>query len=1128
MAEANTDVDIDNVSALYQISTFYTQVHRTAAVAGPGSSIYTFEKFKEGRELLSSVAAWNNSGRSSIHPDSERYLWPVEGSDELAYFRNGFDRLIRGLRDELRDSVFSGEYEAWNELFQRCPNVLEVAVTAYNMHDPGYTKEKAAVAMQYHVRVGEISSLHGDEVTVNIDGDQGVHDYPFEEVWIRIGRRRGSPSLTLSVWGTRLRGHWHNSDFTDRNLFCNDSSTTSEIKRFKKVESLEKETITNEIRMAWIAVFKKQHILQQWTRHSRVSSSDATETAAGTAEGDEPAVEVSKVRMLDYRVIRLPRALAGNIQAEDGEIPGRSTLLANFGFKELVMTYSFRDCSDHMQHVAVVKLQYLAPGCDVEDMDGYEEYEVHLTPEDTSKSVNLQIAIQQQAGPHMSCRAMMPEEYAEVFSKLYTDHRLSGNNQNFKLVTQFGMQCDVTSELDTQELLFVTENYVINARKGYKDGGVRTLQEAGYVFEAGLFLKHTNSGMSTTGFPRLRGIDYDRRYNGDTNACKGRRRLVLKEYLEMMVAFFGPVNGPAVLCTQGMVWAGMLYSEWQEMDGCFPVSFLLSTAANYGKTTACRGFQASQGMLPKLSGSCSTVSGFLSTLNATGGITFIMDDFATELTNKNTTNNWKETLKSVHDANSVTQHQKTRTPRSAALLTSNMTLQGHDEPLQTRLFTVEFHKPPEDLAYLASRFKDSYRNIGSLIPDILSIRWEGVLDKQYIDELEAFLMVYVMALSIPSRIALHLKKPMYYVLLLSQVLRPTANPMNSGNTEQDSLSDSEYAIAYMQHWLDHNLFGYLIDVQMRHYHAFVPQLDMWQKFLKIVSLTWQGCDRNSRISLHHHNMAFVDRNFDGGSVVVNNPVSFCCLVVTDVLRICRHYYPEACAHFTTQHLLSVQPQWLLDSYYQTGSIGFWGGGLPITRTVSEGDESSRETHVRLMSWDEVVQIPDMHVRKDCIFFPKSLLNVDATAHQPGFDDLVTNWRDVTIERDMQTVNLYNELTDGSWPGYRALDLFTDYDGDDDDDDGGDDDDEDDDEDDDNNDPQSKRPRINPVASSVMQQIHEVARQDEDFDNRRAHALLDALAADGGDETEEEDEEEEDEDDAEVSPHNYMDLQAIEE
>ena len=62
----------------------------------------------------------------------------------------------------------------------------------------------------------------------------------------------------------------------------------------------------------------------------------------------------------------------------------------------------------------------------------------------------------------------------------------------------------------------------------------------------------------------------------------------------------------------------------------------------------------------------------------------------------------------------------------------------------------------------------------------------------------------------------------------------------------------------------------------------------------------------------------------------------------------------------------------------------------------------------------------------------------------------------------------------------------------------------------------------------MQQIHEVARQDEDFDNRRAHALLDALAADGGDETEEEDEEEEDEDDAEVSPHNYMDLQAIEE
>ena len=1095
---ASQTVDIDDLPFRFQISTYYTSVHRSSE---NGESVFTSEKLRSESELLASVCAWNHECHDRTHRDNRRHLWPMSESKEFVKLHAAFTRLILLIRERLPHK-FTGDWSNWNDLLQHCPSVMEIAVNAYN-RDPGYSAKKAGMALHYHVRMGDLS-LTLDEMPVQVEGDRCHGGLQFGEVWIRFRRMAKAHTLQMTVWGTRVRQSWHLPSIVDSPLFANGDDGQAQIKRFRTIV-LEADDLTGEFKPAWNNLFLKHKIVQNIDGNTYRQNGCAHESnqpdVAVDAGGEEPEIEKTRVRMRRHQVFRLPRAR----QSDNGEnADPQCTIVSNFGFSRIVTVYKYRDADEQCQVASKILLEYLK-GDDPEDDDHYQQCTVTLAPKDTVQTKDLHVAIQNQAGQHFSCRQMWPEEFASIYNKLYRDYLQTGG-QVHKMITMFGAQADSIDDLDQDQVDFVFENCCVSYKHGYRLP-VLDLDQAGYVLERTQFRRITTSGMSVSGFPRLRCRDWHA-FVGMDHTQRTNRMQLFRSYFDTTARFYGGENGPGVLWTQCMVWAGLSFLEWHSIDKCFPITYLLSTQGNVGKTTALYAMCSSLGLSQQsLAGNSTSISGFLSQLNAMSGLMFIVDDFQSELTNNNASRSaqstWKEIFKGVHDANCTTQHNRVRLTRSCALVSANMELHSHDEPLQTRLFTVEFMQPPDQMAVDPEEYEEVYKDISCLLPDVLGMKWDGKLDNVFIQEVQKFIMVFTNHLKIPSRVAKHLKKSMYYMLLVSRTLRGCRNPRNSLDPAVNQLSHEAWENQFLTRWYDQNVFGYMVNVQLRRYWNYVAQKDMWKKFIGILARVDLCCDRNSKMSLHHHNMVTVRRNADGGSLVTGEGVEFCAVVLADALKVCKHHCSNECAHMVYEHLSTVQPRWLKIAPFFFGSEKFWSGGLPITRTVTEGEGETRTSSVTLLHWDDVEDA--LKTQKPCCFFPKHLLSSVTEGHRDFAAELGgLDWKTISIDtiRDgnHMAVNLYNEVLNDTWPGKRVYPWEVEMYSSDEEDEA----DEDDDDDDDNSrnetgNSQKRAKTTNEQTSgenfNVFNAMHDVLMQDQQAETQRMQNMAPAEDSD---------------------------------
>jgi len=1065
MEDEEDRICVDDVNAQplrYQITYRYTHWN--------DENVFTFDKFQQARELLDSRAGWLNKNKDEHHADNKRHLWCLPQSPEMVYFAPAFQRLISCIRSECAEKLDHTDWCNWQQLFDMCPDIMEVAVKAYNT-DAGYTSTTCARDLHYYVRIGK--QVDGVEEPVTVDHDTGRD--PSTEVWIRIGRSREIGTINnMSVFMSCLRGNMHLSGWLTRPFLCNDEMGHDQLRRFRSI-TLEKGDLKSGGVIAWNAVFKQQRILQNHLRAASrrstpnaegIYASQPTSSAAGTITGEEAPTVISRVYIGTHSVLRGPRkrqhpdAENENPQGGDGdddEAPSGSTLICNFGFRQIMTSFKYIDEADRPQRATLMQVAHKEEGADTDDE---ELAEVLLKPEDTCRSIDLQKAVQNNAGMHFSCIDMKPSEFQQVFSKLWTAYVASGG-RNQHLVTQFGLQVDSSQDfLDMNTTLyFVFENYVVDYRKGY-GACIVPLAHAGFKVDKAIFRRITCSGMSASGFPNIRCMNFEDRYNGNTDYHRANRRAVLHNVLYTSIRFYGHKNACSVIWVLAMAWAGLSYSEWHAMDKCFPVTYVLSTQNTVGKTTCLYQVAAAIGLNDDaLNGSGTTVSGCLDYLNAVCGIAFIMDDFQSEqVNNENNTNKWKETLKAMHDSNTIMHHNRTRKTRSCAILSANSELHSHDEPLQSRLFTVEFFKVPRHSDVTEYEYKNSYRDISCLIPEILGMKHKGKLDERYISELEMFLRKFTDVLMLPSRVAKHLKKPLYYLLLVFPCLLNVTNPRNADYNSDNrafpnpnDYSDEDYSRLVSYPGLVRTyIFDYIVDVQLKRYWGYIQRQDMWQKFLESVRYSYKNGDRKGKFSIHHHNYREETLNYDGGSVVVGEGVKFCCLVMREVFKVCNSLCPDALSHMSLKHLENTNPEGF---DLIRGKVHFWGGGLPITITHTEGDESHRTSVTHLLPWEDVLDGQKMI--KDCIMIPKSVLfpcGGDDDDPILKFDQLKPDYQTITIRTKrrgvMEDVCLYDEVVENRWPGKR---VFPDADGprnynEDDDEDG---DDEDDDDSDDN-------------------------------------------------------------------------------
>jgi hypothetical protein len=181
-------------------------------------------------------------------------------------------------------------------------------------------------------------------------------------------------------------------------------------------------------------------------------------------------------------------------------------------------------------------------------------------------------------------------------------------------------------------------------------------------------------------------------------------------------------------------------------------------------------------------------------------------------------------FKQLYDAKTQIQHEKSRQLQSSVVISSNFPV-PQDIPTQMRMLTLQFFNPG---VMASTDVVRQYKNIMSvtscLIPDIVSMRHEGELDKKYIGELESYIQK-CLPTGLNARVSQNIKKPMYYLLLTF------------------AWCD------FNQSTFDKYIFDYM-ETLIAGYAENCMQTDLWTRFFKYLRLTLERQERKSGTSLH--------------------------------------------------------------------------------------------------------------------------------------------------------------------------------------------------------------------------------------------------------------------------------------
>jgi len=376
------------------------------------------------------------------------------------------------------------------------------------------------------------------------------------------------------------------------------------------------------------------------------------------------------------------------------------------------------------------------------------------------------------------------------------------------LVTQFGRQPADGEDSD----LFVYGNCAFNVADGYMS--LTGLENAGYTCNPSIRNLVTASRFSNAGDPKCHIIS------------RGVERLsVCKDYLELTMEFHGS-NAAAVLFAQGGVWAGTNFADWIRLDSSFPILYLLASHSGVGKTTAQEALAMSIGFdKSAVAGNKSSEAGFLDWVSKNGGLSLMLDDFNPHKSSSSRgKDEWLDLFKQLYDAKTQIQHEKSRQLQSSVVISSNYPV-PQDIPTQMRMLTLQFFNasvmaPSE----VVRQYKAIMSVTSCLIPDIVSMRHEGQLDRKYIGELESYIQK-CLPVGLNARVSQNIKKPMYYLLLTFAWCgfdRPVFD---------------KYIFDYMETLIS----GYADNCM---------QTDLWTRFFKYLRLTLERQDRKSGTSLH--------------------------------------------------------------------------------------------------------------------------------------------------------------------------------------------------------------------------------------------------------------------------------------
>ena len=724
-----------------------------------------------------------HEGRQVAHDPADRYTFTAEKyvlkqcegsllsvvpvSSEFEYLEGTCNALLRAIAVNC-----TGEWERWLECDVM---VLEVRVGTGQDRD---TVVQSLYAIEVHLRVGHLDSLCDEEeqewpVDIRLTG--GVTT-PFCEHWIRLKRGKKLGKVFAKRYHTRFR----NSNFDPemcRERFYERGST-----------DLESEIPLEQ----WKAVFD----MPKWTSRlfkapPRSGGQRTMPDAPATVqlEGDFMLKE-SSVRMLsDECKYYLPVPKADNVYDE----------VTNFVFTKCVNVLQWTDKG--VPHSAAEML------IDTMVNGDQRTFQITLDTKCQNNSAALDACIKNQSSYLMSARKLPIELLGDLINPLIMD--CEANHARTTAVTLLGLQVRHIKELRNDECkppVFLYENCVFTISQGYES--IQTLEEAGYRLVPKVYQDVTKSMLGNGGFPRLTLVD-------DIDNRKG----ILEMYIRLTVDFHSN-NAPAALWAQGLVWASLAFLEWIEVDKCFPIAYLMSSLHGNGKSTTMYALANSIGLPQEaIGGNKTSESGFLDWVNSCNGLAYFLDDFNAKAANlSRDQHTFKELFKSLHDANSVCQHDKFRLVLSASVVSSNTQLAPWDAPTQSRLMTFIFENAPKCALAVTKNYNNLMKMISCLVPDIMAWRYDGKLDIDCINELQTYIQELMEPLSLQPRCAQHLKKPMYYICLaLAYVGAPT--------------------FAF-----DTYIFKYLL-VQLKFYYHHCTQTDMWNKFFKFLSKTMSNCNR---------------------------------------------------------------------------------------------------------------------------------------------------------------------------------------------------------------------------------------------------------------------------------------------
>ena len=426
-----------------------------------------------------------------------------------------------------------------------------------------------------------------------------------------------------------------------------------------------------------------------------------------------------------------------------------------------------------------------------------------------------------------ACRLLKPELFNELIQPKIDNH--VANNPILNAVTLFGLQVKNQADLASNQKrhIFVYGNCAFDTLDGY--ASMMSLKDAGYLCDRNILSQVNTSKFLIAGSPELN-LVYNRQSRMD----------MLKLYLTLTIQFHNQ-NAAAVLWGQGTMWASLLYMNWLALDKAFPILYLVSNEAGAGKTTAFNAYARSIGLpLESIGGNKTSESGFLDWVSTYSCLSFFIDDFNPRKCINRTNDTWLDLFKQLYDAKTVVQHDKIRLVYSSTVVSANAEMPP-DVPTQTRLISLHFilnKKHPRDISAIEDHYNQVFHMISCLVPDIISMKFNGDLDKTHINELQQFIMACSPSTLTP-RVAQNLKKPLYYLLLVFKwVEMDLVMQIQEGNCSHDQLAD----------WgdlVDIYIFDYMC-VLIKQYALSCSQVDLWSRFFYCLDKALSLHDKHSR------------------------------------------------------------------------------------------------------------------------------------------------------------------------------------------------------------------------------------------------------------------------------------------